>query len=451
MPELDFTVERAEPLAFAAQPTVVLKLGITARDDVAVRSVSLAVQVRIAATRRAYAPAEQERLLDIFGEPARWGQTLKSLLWTMTSVQVPGFRGQTLVDLAIPCTYDFEVVSAKYFDALQDGHVPLELLFSGTVFYVGDGGGLPGGAHRLGQRGALLTARASMEGAHWTVFSEQRLAAPAQGHVRPAASVPGAQRPADLGGRRATIPCSRPSFSYRACLFCSPTSSSSWRIGGWSHGVMRPDARGLAVAILGLLVAAALSAPLIAPYDPALPVGLPLKPPGPDHLLGTNDLGQDVWSQWLWGSRASLLIAVVVTLLSTGLSWTIGLTAGLWRSGEAVLMGLTDLLLALPAIPLYLLVVALIGPSQVHLMLALGLLSWPARADGTFRHLRRGDAGVSGARRSGGSQLGHHAELGVQRPARRRQWLVDLVGPSARAGDRRRGSEHDVAVYRRRS
>jgi len=143
---------------------------------------------------------------------------------------------------------------------------------------------------------------------------------------------------------------------------------------------MRPDSRGLALAVLGLLIAAALSAPLIAPYDPALPVGLPLKPPGPDHLLGTNDLGQDVWSQWLWGSRASLLIAVVVTLLSTGLSWTIGLSAAMWRSGEAALTGLTDLLLALPAIPLYLLVVALIGPSQVHLMLALGLLSWPAFA-----------------------------------------------------------------------
>jgi peptide/nickel transport system permease protein len=143
---------------------------------------------------------------------------------------------------------------------------------------------------------------------------------------------------------------------------------------------MRPNSRALAVAILVLLAAAALSAPVVAPWDPALPSGAPLKPPGPDHLLGTNDLGQDVWSQWLWASRASLLIAVVVTLLSTALSWTVGLTAGLWRSGEAVLTGLADLLLALPAIPLYLLVVALIGPSQVHLMLALGLLSWPAFA-----------------------------------------------------------------------
>ena len=140
MPELDFNIDGAEALAFAAQPTIVLKLRIVARGGEAVRSVSLGVQVRIAATLRAYAAVEQERLLDLFGEPSRWGQTLKSLLWTMASVQVPGFRGQTVVDLAIPCTYDFEVVSAKYFDALQDGMIPLELLFSGTVFYVGEVG-----------------------------------------------------------------------------------------------------------------------------------------------------------------------------------------------------------------------------------------------------------------------------------------------------------------------
>ena len=140
MPELDFSIDGAEALAFAAQPTIVLKLRIVARGGEAVRSVSLGVQVRIAATLRAYAAVEQEHLLDLFGEPSRWGQTLKSLLWTTTSVQVPAFRGQTVVDLAIPCTYDFEVASAKYLDALQDGSVPLELLFSGTVFYVGEVG-----------------------------------------------------------------------------------------------------------------------------------------------------------------------------------------------------------------------------------------------------------------------------------------------------------------------
>ena len=140
MPELDFSVDGAEALAFAAQPMIVLKMRVTAPGGEAVRSVSLAVQVRIAATQRAYAAVEQERLLDVFGEPSRWGQTLKSLLWTMANVHVPGFRRQTVVDLAIPCTYDFDVVSAKYFDALQDGAIPLELLFSGTVFYAGETG-----------------------------------------------------------------------------------------------------------------------------------------------------------------------------------------------------------------------------------------------------------------------------------------------------------------------
>jgi hypothetical protein len=140
VPELDFSVDGAEALAFAAQPMIVLKLRVTAPGGEAVRSVSLAVQVRIAATQRAYAAVEQERLLDVFGEPSRWGQTLKSLLWTMANVHVPGFRRQTVVDLALPCTYDFDVVSAKYFDALQDGAIPLELLFSGTVFYAGETG-----------------------------------------------------------------------------------------------------------------------------------------------------------------------------------------------------------------------------------------------------------------------------------------------------------------------
>jgi hypothetical protein len=140
VPDLDFSVEGAEAQAYAALPTLGLKLRIGNRTADIIRGVSLNVQVRIAATQRAYASVEQERLLDLFGEPGRWGQTLKSLLWTITSVQVPGFTGQTTAELLVQCTYDFEVVSAKYFDALQDGEVPLELLFSGTVFYAGESG-----------------------------------------------------------------------------------------------------------------------------------------------------------------------------------------------------------------------------------------------------------------------------------------------------------------------
>jgi ABC-type dipeptide/oligopeptide/nickel transport system permease subunit len=69
-----------------------------------------------------------------------------------------------------------------------------------------------------------------------------------------------------------------------------------------------------------------------------------------------------------------------VALLSTGLSWGLGLVAGMWQRAEGVLVGLMDLLLALPALPLYLLVLALLGPRQLTVILVLGLLSWPAFA-----------------------------------------------------------------------
>jgi hypothetical protein len=64
------------------------------------------------------------------------------LLWTHAVLQVPAFSGSTVVEMAVPCTYDLEVVAAKYFYALEDGEVPLEFLFSGTVFYAGEDGRL---------------------------------------------------------------------------------------------------------------------------------------------------------------------------------------------------------------------------------------------------------------------------------------------------------------------
>jgi hypothetical protein len=140
MPNLDFSVRGAAAVAYAAVPTLALTLAIANREPDSVRGVSLNVQVRIASAQRAYAPAEQDRLLDLFGEPSRWGQTLKSLLWSFTTVHVPGFIGETTFELLMPCTYDFEVVSARYCNALENGTIPLELLFSGSVFYVGTAG-----------------------------------------------------------------------------------------------------------------------------------------------------------------------------------------------------------------------------------------------------------------------------------------------------------------------
>ena len=142
MPDLEIRVEGAAVLEYAAAPSLVFKLRLENLEGEPIRSVTLNTQVRIAATQRHYGAVEQERLLEMFGEPHRWGNTVRSLLWTHTTMQVPPFSGSTVVDMPVPCTYDLEVVATKYFYALEDGEVPLEFLFSGTVFYAGEGGRL---------------------------------------------------------------------------------------------------------------------------------------------------------------------------------------------------------------------------------------------------------------------------------------------------------------------
>ena len=142
MPDLNFRVEGAEVLEFAAVPSLLFKLRIENGEEEPIRSVALNTQIRIAATQRHYDTMEQERLLEVFGEPNRWRNTLRSLLWTHTVLQVPPFSGSTVVDMPVPCTYDLEVIAAKYFYALEDGEVPLEFLFSGTIFYAGEDGRL---------------------------------------------------------------------------------------------------------------------------------------------------------------------------------------------------------------------------------------------------------------------------------------------------------------------
>jgi peptide/nickel transport system permease protein len=133
----------------------------------------------------------------------------------------------------------------------------------------------------------------------------------------------------------------------------------------------------VAPACLALLGVLGLLGPLLAPYNPASPSGTPFLPPGAGHLLGTNDIGQDLLSQWLWGARASLTVAALVALLSTLLAWGVGLGAGLWSGLETPLVALTDLLLAVPALPVYLLVLVLVGPSLPSVVLVLAGLSWP--------------------------------------------------------------------------
>jgi Family of unknown function (DUF6084) len=134
MVDLDFEClgGRAEP--YAAVPTLALRIGLTEASGQPIHTVALRCQIRIQPARRRYSPQEAERLLDLFGETSRWGDTLKPLQFATVSHQVPGFTARTEFDLLVPCTYDFEVASAKYFHALDDGEIPLLMLFSGTVF-----------------------------------------------------------------------------------------------------------------------------------------------------------------------------------------------------------------------------------------------------------------------------------------------------------------------------
>jgi hypothetical protein len=135
VPQLGFSVAGAERVEHAAVPMLRFAVRVTSPDDRPVRSVLLDVQIQIAARRRAYDEAAQDRLFELFGAPESWGTTLRTLPWVRTTVVVPAFSGETVAGVEVPCSYDLQVAASRYFDALDGGEVPLELLFSGTVFY----------------------------------------------------------------------------------------------------------------------------------------------------------------------------------------------------------------------------------------------------------------------------------------------------------------------------
>jgi Family of unknown function (DUF6084) len=142
IPELAFAVTNAARVDHAAAPTIGFTLRVESVDGRPIRSILLDVQVQIAARRRSYDEAAKVRLFELFGPPSGWGTALRTLLWTRATLVVPPFEGATTVDLLVPCSYDLEVVASRYFDSLQDGEVPMEFLFSGSVFYTGESGAL---------------------------------------------------------------------------------------------------------------------------------------------------------------------------------------------------------------------------------------------------------------------------------------------------------------------
>jgi hypothetical protein len=149
MVELQFECVGVSADTYAAGPTLSIRLRLTERSGVRVHAIALRAQLRIEPQKRRYSATEAAQLGDLFGPTARWADTLRPLQFATVPAMVPGFAGETEFDLPVPCTYDLEIAATTYFHALEEGDIPLVLLFSGTVF---TGGGAGFSAHPISWR-----------------------------------------------------------------------------------------------------------------------------------------------------------------------------------------------------------------------------------------------------------------------------------------------------------
>ena len=131
-----------------------------------------------------------------------------------------------------------------------------------------------------------------------------------------------------------------------------------------------------------LLVLVALLAPLLAPYDPTtVDVSVSLEPPSPAHWLGTDDLGRDVLSRTIWGSRISLSVGLIAVAIGLGVGVSLGLVAGyLGGLVDLFAMRVIDALLAFPALILAISITAALGPQLQNAMIAIGVVAIPLYA-----------------------------------------------------------------------
>lgn len=179
-------------------------------------------------------------------------------------------------------------------------------------------------------------------------------------------------------------------------------------------------------AIIAILALVAILAPWISPYDPRAFAGNALEPPSLQHLLGTNNLGQDILSQLIWGTRSSLTVAVGAAALALAVGVLVGVVAGLVGGlVETVAMRGVDIVLALPVLPLLVLIAAFAGARRSNLVLIIGLLSWPI----TARIVRSQTLLL---RRRGFVQAAHGFGGGIAYLVRRH--LVPALGPYMVAG-----------------
>ncbi len=157
--------------------------------------------------------------------------------------------------------------------------------------------------------------------------------------------------------------------------------------------LMRSPPSAFGLIVVAVLVATAVFAPLIAPYSPyAQNLTNVLQPPGNGHLFGTDELGRDIFSRLVWGSRITLTIIFLVSIVVGPIGLIVGTTSGYFGGRfDTLMMRITDIFLSFPSLILALAFVAALGPSLNNAIIAIALTAWPpiarlARAETmTFR------------------------------------------------------------------
>ena len=137
--------------------------------------------------------------------------------------------------------------------------------------------------------------------------------------------------------------------------------------------------------MLVIIIFMAVFAPFIAPYDPSSPtdfqVGDIYQPPSPEHWFGTDDAGQDVFSNFVYGARVSLTVGFFAAFISIVIGGVLGLTAGfLGGRWENIIMRVTDIMLVIPDLPLMVVIISLTKPSLLNIIFVIGLLGWTTTA-----------------------------------------------------------------------
>jgi peptide/nickel transport system permease protein len=158
-----------------------------------------------------------------------------------------------------------------------------------------------------------------------------------------------------------------------------------WRLA--LRHLMRRRAALFGLAVIALFVAIAVAAPLVAPYDPlATDWRAVRKPPSAQHLMGTDELGRDVFARVIWGARASILAGLVSVSIALAIGLPLGLISGYMGGAvDGVLMRLVDAMLAIPFLILAIALAAFLGPSLTNAMIAIGVSQTPV-----FTRLTRG-------------------------------------------------------------